>query len=166
MTKAGSFVSEAFACGSNYYFSAQFNRFLWAAQITTSMGFPLISISCTPPRSSLCIESVEDALAEWVYQTLCSHLQVVVSSAEMTTPVMEAAMAPLYPAASNAPIFCSWSPAREQAFGSVKIRGAPKIDAESLKNLKDMSAAAIKRFEDVAVDFDEYRTRMHSLLEP
>lgn len=163
MTMAGSFVSEAYACGSNYYFSAQFNRFLWSAQITTSMGFPLISISRTPPGSSLEIESAEEALADWVYQTLCNHLQAVALPGETAAPVKDMATGPLYPSASNSPCFCSWSPERDREYGSVKIHSKPMADAATLRNLKDRSITAIERFKDRAVQFDQYRTRMRLL---
>ncbi|MCZ2496493.1 hypothetical protein GN316_06970 [Xylophilus sp. Kf1] len=70
MQTNGSFTSEVYVDGANFHFDAQFTRFLWCAQIRHACGSRFAWVSCVPPRMQLTCDTVEDAIAEWVSQTV------------------------------------------------------------------------------------------------
>lgn len=158
----GSFASEVYVLAHNYRFNAQFNSRLWAAQVYDEAGVEICSIHCVTPRLYGQPETLEDALAEWVYRSVVCILDAGalpdITLIDTGIPVMPHEL----PAAANMCLFIPGTllPVRQAA----ALPAGRMVTSSQLDLLHRRSVAAVQKFWAVA---EEYQTvRDHDLLLP
>lgn len=151
MTQVSSYLSEVYIDGTNYPFRAQIQPNLWTAQVLAADATRLCSLSCTVPPLEQDVDSIEDAVAEWVHQSVTCLLGVS-SNATARCEAAPARSAWSALEASNTAAFVNSGPVTSL----VPAAGAVERTS-TLRSLDARSRAVIDQFWSVARAYNDVR---------
>jgi len=159
MTQISSYLSEVYVDGRNYPFRAQIQPHLWTAQVIGPDATCFCSLSCTVPVFHLDVDSIEDAVAEWVHRSVTCLLEF---ASQQQHGICEAV--PKLPVwstlhASNTPVYASTTMYDSRNHVAALEPGSTVLDRGSrLHQLNERSRAVIDQFWNIARAYNDVRS--------